>query len=321
MGTDPNNEKKLNDDSFDEEVIYYIEDESEDIDNEDIIYYEESNEEDFEKKVKLSKKSKILIFSSLALIILLIASYFIYKKIAYNKKPDAVVSTADLGINITVEGYDGYASAIAEKFGDVKLLDVKDIMMADFIKDSIKISDIRFNKNNKLKNGDTVIARIKLSSENFNIVFDNDIIKKEYTVSGLKEIVNDYKDIRKDLLSKINVKINDDMEYEVSGRQNLDIKRYGIFQNKMNEEEIQNYIGGAIDNSFSILIVEKVNYLEDYFEDQNYKTMYFVYELSNFETDGDSMKCSFKRVSMYDYISDSEIDDMIMNWGYKKIWY
>lgn len=319
MGTDPNNEKKLNDDSFDEEVIYYIEDESEDIVNEDIIYYEESNEEDFEKKVKLSKKSKILIFSSLALIILLIASYFIYKKIAYNKKPDAVVSTADIGINITVEGYDGYAIANAEKFGDIKLLDVKDIMMADFIKDSIKISDISFNKNNKLKNGDTVIARIKFSSENFNIVFDNDIIEKEYTVSGLKEIVTDYTDVRKDLLSKINVKINDDMAYEVSGRQNLDIKRYGIFQHKMNEEEIQNYIGGSIDNSFSILIVEKVNYLEDYFEDQNYKTMYFVYELSNFETDGDSMECSFKRVSMYDYISDSEIDDMIMNWGYKKI--
>ncbi len=163
--------------------------------------------------------------------------------------------------------------------------------------------------------------RCKLSSENFNIVFDNDIVEKEYTVSGLKEIVNDYTDVRKDLLSKINVKINDDMAYEVSGRQNLDIKRYGIFQHKMNKEEIQNYIGGSIDNSFSILIVEKVNYLEDYFEDQNYKTMYFVYELSNFETDGDSMKCSFKRVSMYDYISDSEIDDMIMNWGYKKIWH
>lgn len=235
------------------------------------------------------------------------------------KKPDAVVSTSDIGINITVEGYDGYASAIAEKFGDVKLLDVKDIMMTDFIKDSIEISDISFNKNNKLKNGDTVIARCKLSSKNFNIVFDNDIIEKEYTVSGLKEIVNDYTDVRKDLLSKINVKINDDMAYEVSGLQNLDIKRYGIFQHKMNEEEIQNYIGGSLDNSFSILIVEKVNYLEDYFEDQNYKTMYFVYELSNFETDGDSMKCSFKRVSMYDYISDSEIDDMIMNWGYKKI--
>lgn len=319
MGTDPNNEKKLNDDSFDEKVIYYIEDENDDIDDDDMIYYEESNEEDLEKKVKLSKKSKILIFLSLACIILLIASYFIYKKIAYNKKPDAVVSTADIGINITVEGYDGYASAIAEKFGDVKLLDVKDIMMADFIKDSIKISDIRFNKNNKLKNGDTVIARIKLSSENFNIVFDNDIIKKEYTVSGLKEIVNDYTDVRKDLLSKINVKINDDMAYEVSDRQNLDIKRYEIFQHKMNEEEIQNYIGGSIDNSFSILIVEKVNYLEDYFEDQNYETMYFVYEMSNFENDGDSVKCSFQRVGRYDYTTDTEIEDMINSWGYKKI--
>lgn len=318
MGKDHNYDNNQYDDSFDEEVIYYVEDENDDIDD-DMIYYEESNEEDLEKKLKLSKKSKILIFSSLAFIILLIASYFICKKIAYNKKPDAVVSTSDIGINITVEGYDGYASAIAEKFGDVKFLDVKDIMMTDFIKDSIQISDISFNKNNKLKNGDTVVARCKLSSENFNIVFDNDIVEKEYTVSGLKEIVNDYTDVRKDLLSKINVKINDDMAYEVSGRQNLDIKRYGIFQHKINEEEIQNYIGGSLDNSFSILIVEKVNYLEDYFEDQNYKTMYFVYELSNFETDGDSMKCSFKRVSMYDYISDSEIDDMIMNWGYKKI--
>lgn len=318
MGKDHNYDNNQYDDSFDEEVIYYVEDENDDIDD-DMIYYEESNEEDLEKKLKLSKKSKILIFSSLAFIILFIASYFICKKIAYNKKPDAVVSTSDIGINITVEGYDGYASAIAEKFGDVKFLDVKDIMMTDFIKDSIQISDISFNKNNKLKNGDTVVARCKLSSENFNIVFDNDIVEKEYTVSGLKEIVNDYTDVRKDLLSKINVKINDDMAYEVSGRQNLDIKRYGIFQHKINEEEIQNYIGGSLDNSFSILIVEKVNYLEDYFEDQNYKTMYFVYELSNFETDGDSMKCSFKRVSMYDYISDSEIDDMIMNWGYKKI--
>lgn len=320
MGKDHNYDNNQYDDSFDEEVIYYVEDENDDIDD-DMIYYEESNEEDLEKKLKLSKKSKILIFSSLAFIILFIASYFICKKIAYNKKPDAVVSTSDIGINITVEGYDGYASAIAVKFGDVKFLDVKDIMMTDFIKDSIQISDISFNKNNKLKNGDTVVARCKLSSENFNIVFDNDIVEKEYTVSGLKEIVNDYTDVRKDLLSKINVKINDDMAYEVSGRQNLDIKRYGIFQHKINEEEIQNYIGGSLDNSFSILIVEKVNYLEDYFEDQNYKTMYFVYELSNFETDGDSMKCSFKRVSMYDYISDSEIDDMIMNWGYKKIWH
>lgn len=319
MGKDPNYDNNQYDDNFDEEVIYYIEDDNDDTDDGDMIYYEENNEEDVEKNVKLSKKSKILIFSSLAFIILLIASYFIYKKIAYNKKPDVVVSTSDIGINITVEGYDGYASAIAEKFGDVKLLDVKDIMMTDFIKDSIEISDISFNKNNKLKNGDTVIARCKLSSKNFNIVFDNDIIEKEYTVSGLKEIVNDYTDVRKDLLSKINVKINDDMAYEVSGLQNLDIKRYGIFQHKMNEEEIQNYIGGFIDNSYSILIVEKVNYLEDYFEDQNYKTMYFVYELSSFENDGDSMKCSFKRVSMYDYISDSEIDDMIRNWGYKKI--
>lgn len=319
MGKDPNYDNNQYDDNFDEEVIYYIEDDNDDTDDGDMIYYEESNEEDLEKNVKLSKKSKILIFSSLAFIILFIASYFICKKIAYNKKPDAVVSTSDIGINITVEGYDGYASAIAVKFGDVKFLDVKDIMMTDFIKDSIQISDISFNKNNKLKNGDTVVARCKLSSENFNIVFDNDIVEKEYTVSGLKEIVNDYTDVRKDLLSKINVKINDDMAYEVSGRQNLDIKRYGIFQHKINEEEIQNYIGGSLDNSFSILIVEKVNYLEDYFEDQNYKTMYFVYELSNFETDGDSMKCSFKRVSMYDYISDSEIDDMIMNWGYKKI--
>lgn len=320
MEKDPNYDNNQYDDNFDEEVIYYIEDDNEDTDDGDMIYYEESNEEDVEKNVKLSKKSKILIFSSLAFIILLIASYFIYKKIAYNKKPDAVVSTADLGIDITVEGYDGYASAIAEKLGDVKLLDVKDIMMTDFIKDSIEISDISFNKNTKLKNGDTVIARCKLSSKNFNIVFDNDIIEKEYTVSNLNKLINDYADLSKDMISKNNVKINDDMEYFLSGVVNPYIERFGLFQYMMSDDEIQSYIDGSIDNKYSLLIVEKVTYKYNYF-DQDYKTTYYIYEMSDFDNDGGSMDFSFERVGEYDCTTDTEIENMINSWGYKKIWY
>ena len=318
MGKDPNYDNNQYDDNFDEEVIYYIEDDNDDTDDGDMIYYEENNEEDLEKNVKLSKKSKILIFSSLAFIILLIASYFIYKKIAYNKKPDAVVSTSDIGINITVEGYDGYASAIAEKFGDVKLLDVKDIMMTDFIKDSIKISDIRFNKNNKLKNGDTVIARIKLSSENFNIVFDNDIIEKEYTVSNLEKLINDYTDLSKDMISKNNVRITDDMDIFLSSVVNPYIERFGLFQYKMSDGEIQNYMEGSIGNNYSLLIVDKITYKYNYF-DEEYKTTYYIYEMSDFDNDSGSMDCSFEKVGQYDYTTDTEIEDMINSWGYKKI--
>lgn len=317
MGKDHNYDNNQYDDSFDEEVIYYVEDENDDIDD-DMIYYEESNEEDLEKKVKLSKKSKILIFSSLAFIILLIASYFIYKKIAYNKKPDAVVSTSDIGINITVEGYDGYASAIAEKFGDVKFLDVKDIMMTDFIKDSIQISDISFNKNNKLKNGDTVVARCKLSSENFNIVFDNDIIEKEYTVSNLEKLINDYTDLSKDMISKNNVRITDDMDIFLSSVVNPYIERFGLFQYKMSDGEIQNYMEGSIGNNYSLLIVDKITYKYNYF-DEEYKTTYYIYEMSDFDNDSGSMDCSFEKVGQYDYTTDTEIEDMINSWGYKKI--
>lgn len=320
MGKDPNYDNNQYDDNFDEEVIYYIEDDNDDTDDGDMIYYEESNEEDVEKNVKLSKKSKILIFSSLAFIILLIASYFIYKKIAYNKKPDAVVSTSDIGINITVEGYDGYASAIAEKFGDVKLLDVKDIMMTDFIKDSIKISDIRFNKNNKLKNGDTVVARCKLSSENFNIVFDNDIIEKEYTVSNLEKLINDYTDLSKDMISKNNVRITDDMDIFLSSVVNPYIERFGLFQYKMSDGEIQNYMEGSIGNNYSLLIVDKITYKYNYF-DEEYKTTYYIYEMSDFDNDSGSMDCSFEKVGQYDYTTDTEIEDMINSWGYKKIWH
>lgn len=320
MGKDHNYDNNQYDESFDEEVIYYIEDENEDTDDGDIIYYEESSEEDLEKKEKLSKKSKILIFSSLAIIILLIASYFIYKKIAYNKKPDAVVSTADIGINITVEGYDGYASAIAEKFGDVKLLNVKDIMMTDFIEDSIQISDISFNKNNKLKNGDKVIARIKFSSENFNIFFDNDIIEKEYTVNNLEKLINDYTDLSKDMISKNNVRITDDMDIFLSSVVNPYIERFGLFQYKLNDDQIQNYMDGAINNKYSLLIVDKITYKYNYF-DQDYKTTYYIYEMSDFDNDGGSMDCSFERVGIYDYTTDTEIEDMINSWGYKKIWH
>lgn len=320
MGKDPNYDNNQYDDNFDEEVIYYIEDDNDDTDDGDMIYYEESNEEDLEKNVKLSKKSKILIFSSLAFIILLIASYFIYKKIAYNKKPDAVVSTSDIGINITVEGYDGYASAIAEKFGDVKLLDVKDIMMTDFIKDSIQISDISFNKHNKLKNGDTVIARIKLSSENFNIVFDNDIIEKEYTVSNLEKLINEYTDLSKDMISKNNVRITDDMDIFLSSVVNPYIERFGLFQYKMSYGEIQNYMEGSIGNNYSLLIVDKVTYKYNYF-DEEYKTTYYIYEMSDFDNDSGSMDCSFEKVGQYDYTTDTEIEDMINSWGYKKIWH
>lgn len=49
MGKDHNYDNNQYDDSFDEEVIYYVEDENDDIDD-DMIYYEESNEEDLEKK-------------------------------------------------------------------------------------------------------------------------------------------------------------------------------------------------------------------------------------------------------------------------------
>lgn len=59
MGKDPNYDNNQYDDNFDEEVIYYIEDDNDDTDDGDMIYYEESNEEDVEKNVKLSKKSKI----------------------------------------------------------------------------------------------------------------------------------------------------------------------------------------------------------------------------------------------------------------------
>lgn len=320
MGKDPNYDNNQYDDNFDEEVIYYIEDDNDDTDDGDMIYYEESNEEDLEKNVKLSKKSKILIFSSLAFIILLIASYFIYKKIAYNKKPDAVVSTSDISINITVEGYDGYASAIAEKFGDVKLLDVKDIMMTDFIKDSIQISDISFNKHNKLKNGDTVVARCKLSSENFNIVFDNDIIEKEYTVSNLEKLINDYTDLSKDMISKNNVRITDDMDIFLSSVVNPYIERFGLFQYKMSDGEIQNYMEGSIGNNYSLLIVDKITYKYNYF-DEEYKTTYYIYEMSDFDNDSGSMDCSFEKVGQYDYTTDTEIEDMINSWGYKKIWH
>ena len=65
MGKDPKYDNKQYDDNSDEEVIYYIEDDNDDTDDGDMIYYEENNEEDVEKNVKLSKKSKILIFQAL----------------------------------------------------------------------------------------------------------------------------------------------------------------------------------------------------------------------------------------------------------------
>lgn len=193
-------------------------------------------------------------------------------------------------------------------------------MMTDFIKDSIKISDISFNKNNKLKNGDTVIARCKLSSKNFNIVFDNDIIEKEYTVSNLEKLINEYTDLSKDMISKNNVRITDDMDIFLSSVVNPYIERFGLFQYKMSYGEIQNYMEGSIGNNNSLLIVDKVTYKYNYF-DEEYKTTYYIYEMSDFDNDGGSMDCSFEKVGQYDYTTDTEIENMINSWGYKKIWY
>lgn len=159
-----------------------------------------------------------------------------------------------------------------------------------------------------------------LVQKNFNIVFDNDIIEKEYTVSNLKKLINDYSDISKDMISKNNVKINDDMGYFLSGVVNPYIERFGLFQYKMSDDEIQNYMTGSIDNKYSLLIVEKVTYKYNYF-DQDYKNTYYIYELSDFDNDGGSIDCNFERVGQYDYTTDTEIENMINSWGYKKIWY
>lgn len=312
-------EEAYNESEYDDDDVYYIDnDEDEDVD--EVYYTTDASYED------LSKRNKKIIIISIAIILTLIASYFLYKKIEYDRRPDAIMTTKDINIYISVDGYNGYAKAVANYDGDAEIIEAKDMSKADLIRQDITLSDISFDKSSKLKNGDVIKATMKISSPNYRVEFDNDTIEKEFKVSELKNVINSYSDLNKEFLDKLSDAAAESFDDQSYYLKDSSVTIMGVFEKSMSEAEVKDYANGNGENTYSILIFARVNYKRfeyyDYYYDENYytnETSYITFIADDFYYSGDEILASFNSGPSYDDETEKTILDEISSDGYKRV--
>ncbi|MFR7871994.1 MAG: hypothetical protein ACLU2L_05750, partial [Fenollaria timonensis] len=180
--------------------------------------------------------TKPIIIGVIAAILLVLAIIFV-PKIIYALKPDAVISTKDMDIIIDVKGFDGHAVASGSLTGMPEISETK-LKDRDYeILDSISYGDIEFDKNEGLKNGDKIVAKVKLVSEKFKLKFDSDTIEKEMTVEGLAELVNSFAELPDDFTDRLDKRANKSIYDSLYKPDGLKIERLALMEKPMDEAE------------------------------------------------------------------------------------
>lgn len=258
--------------------------------------------------------TKPIIIGVIAAILLVLAIIFV-PKIIYALKPDAVISTKDMDIIIDVKGFDGHAVASGSLTGMPEISETK-LKDRDYeILDSITYGDIEFDKNEGLKNGDKIVAKVKLISEKFKLKFDNDTIEKEMTVEGLAELVNSFAELPDDFTDRLDKRANKSIYDSLYKPDGLKIERLALMEKPMDEADIYEVSNSYEAKSrYRLLGVYKASFNEsDWWSGTKHrKTQYYIMDSYNFQKANGKVISEFYFDGYY-----NNYDELVNNLGFK----
>lgn len=236
-------------------------------------------------------------------------------KIIYALKPDAVVSTKGMDIIIDVKGFDGHAVASGSLTGMPEISETK-LKDRDYeILDSITYGDIEFDKKEGLKNGDKIVAKVKLISEKFKLKFDSDTIEKEMTVEGLAELVNSFAELPDDFTDRLDKRANKSIYDSLYKPDGLKIERLALMEKPMDEADIYEVSNSYEAKSrYRLLGVYKASFNEsDWWSGtKTRKTQYYIMDSYNFQKANGKVISEFYFDGYYD-----NYDELVNNLGFK----
>ena len=258
--------------------------------------------------------TKPIIIGVIAAILLVLAIIFV-PKIIYALKPDAVISTKDMDIIIDVKGFDGHAVASGSLTGMPEITDTKLKDKNYEILDSITYGDIEFDKKEGLKNGDKIVAKVKLISEKFKLKFDSDTIEKEMTVEGLAELVNSFAELPDDFTDRLDKRANKSIYDSLYKPDGLKIERLALMEKPMDEAEIYEVSNSYEAKSrYRLLGIYKASFNEsDWWSGtKTRKTQYYIMDSYNFQKANGKVISEFYFDGYY-----SNYDELVNNLGFK----
>lgn len=258
--------------------------------------------------------TKPIIIGVIAAILLVLAIIFV-PKIIYALKPDAVVSTKGMDIIIDVKGFNGHAVASGSLQGMPEITETK-LKDRDYeILDSISYGDIEFDKKEDLKNGDKIIAKVKLASDKFKVKFDNDTIEKEMTIEGLAELVNSFGELPSDFLDRLDKRANKSIYDSLYKPDGLKIERLTLMEKPMDEAEIYE-VSSSYDakSKYRLLAIYQASFNEsDWWSGtKTRKTHYYIMDSYNFQKANGKVISEFYFDGYYD-----NYDELVNNLGFK----
>ncbi|MGI5948682.1 SH3 domain-containing protein [Peptoniphilus sp.] len=256
------------------------------------------------------------IFKIGGIILGIIIAIFIIKFAIDKARPDAVVDTSGVSINIAVDGVDGYAKATADIVGEFSLKDVSDNIDRYELMTYLNSLPIELNKEENIKNKDKITATLKLDKGNYKIKFDQDEIKEELTVKDLPKLINSIKDIPNEVLNTIDSKIKKSIQqYAGDSAKNLKIERLRIYEEVASEDDLKD-LENQYSSMFNIMSIYQAEFDSYYGDHYSYL---FTYLTSDFSENNGAYQYYINREGRYDITELGDIDNNLKYAGYKEV--
>lgn len=240
-------------------------------------------EEEPTKENKSKKPINKKLFGAILVVgLLFFEAVLLVPRILDYMKPDAIVSTNQLDIEIEIEGFDGTGTATAQIIGEPIFEEVKKGMNEEAIRDYLLDQEITITPNENLKNGEVITAVLTFEeTDRFRLELDREEIIREIEVSGLQELINSYKDLEDTIIEKIDRDFKNRIEDDFSGStRNLEIQRISSFEKKIDEEDIEKNIFDSSEYTFANIY--KIRY-DQYYNRGDTKIIYLLFKADHFE--------------------------------------
>lgn len=282
------------------------------------------DKEEVKQKVQKNKKPIIIAICVVAAIIILIGGFKIVKEVL---TPEAVVSVADMSVDVRFTGFDGEAKAEAMVSGYPMVTEVKHPERTGEIQKIVQDYEIKLSKEDNIKNGDEVVATVTFKEpKGIKLKYDKTQLENKATAKDLEEFVKKYKEIKNhaDRL-ETDAKKKIVGSYRFSDSKNLKIEKIAMYERPLTKDTIESEKlrgGSMLSNYYELYIVYKVSgdrvpFFSDELEHfENYAYVSFGY----FKKKGKALAYDVKNVYTYDDAESIEnIDNELILDGLEKI--
>lgn len=247
------------------------------------------------------------------LILILIVGFFGYKLISEKLKPDALISTSNVDININYEGYDGYATAYAEIFEYPRIEEIKDESQREKITRILSNPEIKLSKEEKIKNGDEITATLSYPDMgDLKLKFDNDKLIKTVKVENLDTLINSIKDIPQEAIDRMDKVAKKSIKDYIYGS-DLKVTKVRVYEEKISDADLANQTSGA---NYSITNVYSAHYYYDGW-DSGYRNELFAYTFYNIKSQNGGV--IFDSSRSYTDLDMEELNNRLKFDGYTEI--